>query len=64
MTWMEPRRADKQTSMDANNPSSRAPALTDRIMNNQCLAKIGSEALSVNCPLVCATWFGTSACYN
>jgi hypothetical protein len=64
MTWMEPARADKQSSMDTNNPSSRAPALTDRIMNKPCLATIGSEVLSVNGPLVCATWFGTSACHN
>jgi hypothetical protein len=35
--------------------SSRAPALTDRIMNKPCPATIGSEVLSVNCPLVCAT---------
>jgi hypothetical protein len=64
VTWKEPARADKQSSMDTHNPSSRAPALTDRIMNKPSLATIGSEVLSVNCPLVCATWFGTSACNN
>jgi hypothetical protein len=35
-----------------------------QLSTKPCLATIGSEVLSVNCPLVCATWFGTSACHH